>query len=50
MVIVRDCFGNGVPRRVRVEEIDSNIKNNLPGIEYDDSWAYLHQIDRVVQY
>jgi hypothetical protein len=35
---------------VTVEEVDSDIKNGLPGIGYADSWAYLTQVVRVVTY
>jgi hypothetical protein len=49
-VVVRDNFGSGKPREVTVLEVDSDIKNGCPGIEYDDSWAYLTQVDRVVKY
>ena len=49
-VIVRDNFGTGVPREVTVLDFDEDIKNGRPGIDYDDSWAYLTQVDRVVKY
>ena len=49
-VIVRDNFGNGQPREVVVLDLDDDIKNGRPGIDYDDSWAYLTQVDRVVSY
>jgi len=49
-VIVRDNFGSGRPREVVVENVDEDIKNGRPGIDYDDSWAYLTQVDRVVKY
>ena len=49
-VIVRDNFGSGKPREVTVLEVDADIKNGRPGIDYDESWAYLSQVDRVVQY
>jgi len=50
IVRVRDNFGNGSPRTVTVLGVDEDIKNGLPGIDYDDSWAYLTQVDRVVKY
>lgn len=50
IVIVRGDFGSGRPQAVTVTEIDSNIKNDRPGICYDKSWAYLTQVDRVVSY
>ena len=49
-VIVRDNFGNGRPREVTVAEVEDDVKNGCPGICYDDSWAYLTQVDRVVKY
>ena len=50
VVVVRGDFGSGTPKRVTVEEVHSDIKNGRPGIDYAGSWAYLHQVDRVVQY
>jgi hypothetical protein len=50
IVIVRGSFGSGRPREVIVEEVHEDIKNGRPGIDYDSSWAYLTQVDRVVQY
>jgi hypothetical protein len=49
-VIVRDNFGNGRAREVTVLAVEDDIKNGMPGIDYDDSWAYLSQVDRVVKY
>jgi hypothetical protein len=49
-VIVRDNFGTGRPREVTVLDLDEDIKNGRPGIDYDESWAYLTQVDRVVTY
>lgn len=49
-VIVRDNFGLGRPREVIVLEVDEDIKNGIPGIDYEGSWAYLHQVERVVKY
>jgi hypothetical protein len=49
-VVVRDNFGTGTPREVTVLDLDDDIKNGRPGIDYDDSWAYLTQVDRVVKY
>ena len=34
-VIVRDNFGAGKPREVTVLEVDADIKNGRPGIDYD---------------
>jgi hypothetical protein len=50
IVIVRGDFGSGRPQTVTVTEVDSDIKNGRPGICYDESWAYLTQVDRVVTY
>jgi hypothetical protein len=33
-----------------VLEVHEDIKNGRPGIDYDGSWAYLTQVDRVVSY
>jgi hypothetical protein len=49
-VIVRGDFGQGRPREVIVEAVEADIKNGRPGIDYDGSWAYLTQVDRVVSY
>jgi len=49
-VVVRDNFGTGTPREVTVLDLDEDIKNGRPGIDYDESWAYLTQVDRVVTY
>lgn len=49
-VVVRDNFGNGSPKTVTVTGLDEDIKNGRPGIDYDESWAYLTQVDRVVKY
>ncbi len=49
-VIVRDNFGSGKPREVTVVGVEEDVKNGLPGIDYDESWAYLSQVDRVVKY
>jgi hypothetical protein len=50
VVIVRGNFGTGAPQKVTVEVVEEDVKNGRPGICYDDSWAYLSQVDRVVQY
>jgi hypothetical protein len=50
VVIVRGNFGAGHPQRVVVEAVEDDIKNGRPGIDYDGSWAYLSQVDRVVKY
>jgi hypothetical protein len=50
VVIVRGAFGSGPEERVKVEEVHEDIKNGRPGIDYDGSWAYLSQVQRVVSY
>jgi hypothetical protein len=50
VVIVRDNFGQGRPQKVTVIEVEEDVKNGRPGICYDESWAYLSQVDRVVTY
>ncbi len=50
VVIVRDNFGSGTPKRVVVEEVHEDVKNGRAGIDYAGSWAYLTQVDRVVVY
>jgi len=50
IVRVRDNFGNGSPKTVTVTGVDEDIKNGFPGIDYDNSWAYLTQVDRVIKY
>jgi hypothetical protein len=50
VVIVRCNFGSGPEERVTVEGVDSDIKNGMPGIDYDGHWAYLSQVVRVVKY
>jgi len=49
-VIVRGNFGSGPEERVTVEGVDSDIKNGMPGIDYEGHWAYLSQVQRVVKY
>jgi hypothetical protein len=50
VVIVRSNFGSGPAQRVTVTEVEEDIKNGRPGICYDESWAYLTQVDRVITY
>jgi hypothetical protein len=40
----------GKPREVTVLGVEADIKNGQPGIDYDESWAYLSQVDRVVKF
>jgi hypothetical protein len=50
VVIVRGSFGTGPEERVKVEEVHEDVKNGRPGIDYEGSWAYLSQVQRVVSY
>ena len=50
VVVVRGDFGAGAPREVTVIEVESDVKNGRPGFIYEESWAYLSQIVRVVKY
>lgn len=50
VVIVRGNFGSGTPQKVVVEAVEADIKNGRAGIDYEGSWAYLTQVDRVVTY
>jgi len=50
VVVVRGNFGNGPEERVTVQEVEEDVKNGRPGICYEDSWAYLSQVMRVVTY
>jgi hypothetical protein len=50
VVVVRGDFGSGAPKRVVVKTVEADIKNGRPGIDYEGSWAYLTQVDRVVSY
>lgn len=56
MVMVRGDFGNGFAVRARITAVEANIKNGRPGIDYtavgasSGNWAYLGQVDSVVEY
>jgi hypothetical protein len=50
VVVVRGNFGTGPEERVIVQEVEEDVKNGRPGICYDESWAYLSQVMRVVTY
>jgi hypothetical protein len=52
---VRGAFGTGPVTLASVEDVDEDIKNGSPGIEYRDlgneqHWAYLDQVVEVVKY
>ena len=48
-VVIVQTWGEGA-KQVTVEEVEKDIKNGFPGITYSESWAYLDQIIRVVQF
>lgn len=56
IVMVRGGFGSEPAVKARVEAVERDIKNGMPGIDYtvmsngDGHWAYLDQVDRVVTY
>jgi hypothetical protein len=50
VVIVRGNFGSGPEERVKVEDVHSDVKNGMPGIDYEGHWAYLSQVQRVISY
>jgi hypothetical protein len=56
IVMVRGNFGSGFAVRARVDGVEADIKNGRPGIDYTavgaqtGNWAYLSQVDSVVQY
>lgn len=51
-IVLRPGFGNDPPIEVVVDDVFQVIKNDRPGLTYDDGthWAYLHQVDRVLEY
>lgn len=55
IVMVRGDFGSGNPKRATVTEVDDDIKNGRAGIDYitnegEEHWAYLEQVDRVINF
>lgn len=57
IVYLRGDFGTGPLIRAIVTNVEQDIKNGLPGIDYypatdagDDRWAYLDQIQSVYKY
>lgn len=56
MVMVRGNFGDAGAVRARVTAVEADIKNHRPGIDYtavgakSGNWAYLSQVDSVVEY
>ncbi len=56
-VMVRGNFGRAWPLAAVVDEVEEDIKNGQPGIDYtipgkagSSGWAYLSQVDRVITY
>jgi len=54
---VRGCFGSGKHVLATVVTIEEDIKNGRPGIDYETEdgdgdlcWAYLEQVDKVIEY
>lgn len=50
IVMVRPNFGTAPAIKVVVEDVEEDIKNGRPGFCYQESWAYLDQIQRVITY
>lgn len=55
VVLVRGGFGQDPAVRARVVNVEQDIKNGQPGIDYDTMdgdgyWAYLDQVERVITY
>ena len=54
IVNIREAFSNEPVKTATVKHICGNIKNDKPGIDYNDGvydrWAYLSEITRVVTY
>ena len=55
-VLVRGGFGTTSAKRATVTSVEEDIKNGSPGIDYtvdatgEQHWAYLEQVQRVVEY
>jgi hypothetical protein len=47
-VTLRPSFGSGAPRTATITVIDTH--KGQPVVDYDNSWAWLHQIDEVLEY
>jgi hypothetical protein len=59
IVMLRGNFGTAPAIRAVIDNVEDNIKNGVPGVDYHPasqpasgscSWAYLDQVDSVVQY
>ena len=55
IVMVRGGFGSDPAVRARVVNVEKDIKNGFPGIDYETMdgesyWAYIDQVERVVTY
>jgi hypothetical protein len=55
-VLVRGGFGTTSAKRATVDNVEEDIKNGSPGIDYtvdssgEQHWAYLDQVQRVLAY
>ena len=55
-IVVRGSWGSGPAVRAKVIMLERDIKNGRAGVDYtvertgDEHWAYLDQVERVVQY
>jgi len=55
-VLVRGGFGTTSAKRATVDNVEEDIKNSSPGINYtvdasgEQHWAYLEQVQRVLTY
>lgn len=56
IVKVRGGFGGGKLVKATIDNVESDIKNGMPGADYtvldskEQHWCYLEQIDSVVTY
>lgn len=56
IAIVKPAFGTEPAVRVRVVDVCEDVKNGMPGIDYEvlsskeQAWAYLDQVERVVKF
>jgi hypothetical protein len=55
-VVLRPGFGEGLPIKAIVIEVDPDIANGRAGVTYATTtanslhWAYMDQVDKVVRY
>jgi hypothetical protein len=55
VILVRGSFGMDPAVRATVNNVEEDIKNGRPGIDYttangNEHWAYLDQISKVITY